>query len=214
MLFRSLILDVDSTLCGVEGIDFLAARRGPELGAQVARVTQRTMEGEVPLEAVYGERLALIRPTRADIAALADMYAATLAPGASDVIARLRAVGVTIVLVSGGIRQAIEPATNALGLPDEALNAVRLRFEADGTYSGFDAESPLTTQQGKQRIVAALALPRPILAVGDGSTDVAMKHAADAFAAFVGFARRENVVAEADYVVSTFEEIEALVRGV
>jgi phosphoglycolate phosphatase-like HAD superfamily hydrolase len=58
-----------------------------------------------------------------------------------------------------------------------------------------------------------LSLPRPILSVGDGATDAAMKSAgaADAFAAFTGFVRREPVVALADHVIATFDELVALV---
>ena len=43
--FASVILDVDSTLCGIEGIDWLAERRGIEASACVgnpARAIQTT----------------------------------------------------------------------------------------------------------------------------------------------------------------------------
>ena len=71
--------------------------------------------------------------------------------------------------------------------------------------------SPLSTQHGKKDVVAALGLPRPSLAVGDGATDVAMRESTDAFAAFTGFVRRQPVVSAADYVVSSFSELMALV---
>jgi phosphoserine phosphatase len=91
------------------------------------------------------------------------------------------------------------------------VHAVRLRHDAGGAYTGFDERSPLTTDDGKRVVVAALALPRPTLAVGDGATDLAMRPAVDAFAAYVGFARRETVVAEADYVLDSFDALRALV---
>jgi phosphoserine phosphatase len=43
--FASVFLDVDSTLCGVEGIDFLAQRRGPDVAARVTEATERAMRG-------------------------------------------------------------------------------------------------------------------------------------------------------------------------
>ena len=92
--YASVVIDVDSTLCGVEGIDFLAARRGPEVTARIVALTDRAMTGEIPLESIYGHRLTTIRPTRADIAALATEYERTLAPGAADAIAAMRAAGV------------------------------------------------------------------------------------------------------------------------
>ena len=209
--FHSVILDVDSTLCNIEGIDWLAARRGPDVAHAIVRLTERAMAGEIPLEAVYGDRLALIRPTNTDIAHLARAYTDALAPGARDSIFRMRDNGVALALVSGGIRQAIRPLARELGFSDGSLHAVSLSFDAEGQFLGYDEKSPLATQHGKKDIVAALGLPRPSLAVGDGATDAAMRQATDAFAAFTGFVQREVVVRAADYVVASFTELTTLV---
>ena len=201
MRFASIVLDVDSTLCGVEGIDWLAQRRGAELATRVRELTDRAMNGEIPLDSVYGERLALIRPTRSDVDELGQVYRRTLAEGAAEVIAGWTKRGVRVVLVSGGIREAIAPLARELGVP---VHGVSLRFDDRGNYVDYDRASPLATQQGKLDIVRSLALPRPVLAVGDGSTDVAMKQAADRFIAYTGFARREQVVAAADDVAASY----------
>jgi phosphoserine phosphatase len=208
--FASVVLDVDSTLCGVEGIDWLAQRRGTDVAERIRALTDRAMNGEIALDAVYGERLALIEPTRDDIEALAKVYRQTLAPDAAATIAQLRRDRVAVVLVSGGIRQAIAPVARELDVP---LHAVDLRFDDGGRFVEFDQTSPLTTQMGKRDIVKALALPRPLLAVGDGSTDVAMKDVADQLVAFTGFARREQVVREAHGEVSSFTQLLQVVRG-
>jgi phosphoserine phosphatase len=209
--FRAVVLDVDSTLCAVEGIDWLAARRGPEVAAAIAWLTERAMDGAIPLEAVYGERLALIRPTAAEVAALAQTYADALAPGAREAIFRMRGEGVAVALVSGGIRQAIRPLARDLGFSDGSLHAVSVSFDESGVFAGYDTRSPLATQRGKGNVIAQLGLPRPTLAVGDGATDVAMRESADAFAAFTAFAHRESVVRQADYVLSSFRELLELV---
>src|SRR5687768_16471217 len=94
--FRSVILDVDSTLSGIEGIDWLAARRGPEVAAQIATLTERAMDGAVPLDAVYGERLAIVRPTHAEVAELARAHPDALAPGAREAIFRMRGEGIVL----------------------------------------------------------------------------------------------------------------------
>jgi phosphoserine phosphatase len=62
--FASVVIDVDSTLSGIEGIDWLAALRGPEMAAKISALTDRAMRGEITLDAVYGERLKMIAPTR------------------------------------------------------------------------------------------------------------------------------------------------------
>ncbi len=209
--FASVILDVDSTLCGIEGIDWLAARRGPDVAAEIARLTERAMDGAIALDAVYGERLAIVRPRAAEVAELARAYADALAPGAREAIFRMRGEGVVLALVSGGIRQAIRPLARELGFPDASLHAVAISFDASGVFSDYDALSPLATQHGKKDVARSLNLARPSLAVGDGATDAAMREVTDAFAAFTGFARREPVVRAADYVVSSFDELRNLV---
>ncbi len=209
--FASVVLDVDSTLCGVEGIDWLATMRGSEVSARVAELTKRAMDGEIALDAVYGERLALVAPRVDHIQSLAKAYAKALASGAREAIYRLRESGVRIVLVSGGIREAMLPVAAELGIADSEVNAVSLTFSQSGEYAGFDARSPLTTSSGKCAVVESLALPRRILAVGDGMTDLAMKPAVDSFAAFTGFVRRADVADAADFILESFDQLAELV---
>jgi phosphoserine phosphatase len=209
--FATVVLDVDSTLCDVEGIDWLARRRGGDTAREVARLTDRAMAGEVELDRVYGERLARIRPSAAEVAALAMVYRAQLAPGAAAAIARLREAGVALHLVSGGLREAILPVAAALGFAPGSVHAVAVRFDGTGAYAGFDEASALATQEGKLHVVRALGCAGPVLAVGDGATDLAVRPVVDAFAAFTGFARREAVVRAADRELRSFDELLQLV---
>jgi HAD superfamily phosphoserine phosphatase-like hydrolase len=211
--FETVVLDVDSTLSSIEGIDWLAERRTPDVAAAIARLTERAMDGATPLEQVYGERLALVRPTAAEIAALGEAYVRAVSPGADDAIARLHGAGVLVLLVSGGVREAIAPLARRLGVPNAKLHAVSVRFHEGGAYAGWDERSPLATADGKRALVETLALPRPALAVGDGATDLAMRPAVDAFAAFTGVVRREPIVCAADHVLDSFDALAALVLG-
>jgi phosphoserine phosphatase len=218
LAYASVVIDVDSTLCGVEGIDFLAARRGPAVAAQIVSLTDRAMKGEIPLESIYGRRLTTICPTRADIAALAAEYERTLAPGAANAIDAMRTAGAHPVLVSGGIREAIAPVARKLGFDDVDLHAVSLRFDDAGNYVDFDRSSPLTTQPGKPVLVRALIdegrLQRPVLAVGDGATDAKLVGVVNRFLAYTGFARRASVVAVADGEVASFAELAQIMTSV
>jgi phosphoserine phosphatase len=211
--FASVVLDVDSTLSGVEGIDWLAALRGPEMAARISELTDRAMRGEIPLESVYGERLKMIAPTRREVDALGRRYVELVAPGAVAAVEALRAAGVAIAVVSGGLREAIVPLARSIGADGKALSAVSIRFDKHGRYAGFDERSPLATQGGKEQVVRSLALTAPALGVGDGATDLAMRPAVDAFAAYVGFVRREPVARAADFVIDSFAQLEALVLG-
>ena len=209
--FRSVVLDVDSTVSGIEGIDWLAARRGDLVSRRVSDLTQRAMQGGVPLEDVYGTRLAEIRPRREEVDALSRAYVDAIAPGAPESIARMRRTGVQVVLVSGGLRPALFRLAFRLGLGPSDVHAVSVRFDALGAYAGYDASSPLTTAKGKSQVVAALNLEAPIVAVGDGATDLAMREVVDAFVAFTGFVSRPTIVERADAVASSFADLERVV---
>lgn len=211
--FRSLILDVDSTLAGIEGIDWLAARRGMVVAEEIAELTGKAMDGSVPIEALYGLRLDLVRPGRAEIEALGRQYQERVAPGAHDAIARLREAGIVIHLVSGGIREAIRPFAEWLGFRPGELHAVGIAFDPGGRYAGWDTASPLATVGGKAVVARSLGLPPPTLAVGDGITDLALRGAGATFAAFTGFVRRDAVVAGADHVLESFDQLPALVMS-
>lgn len=211
--FSTVALDVDSTLAGIEGIDWLAERRGGETAAFVHGLTADAMNGRLALEDAYALRLDRVAPTLDDVRALAQAYRAHVAVGAGTVIQRLRRAGVRVIAISGGLREAVAPLCRAVSIADEDLFAVDAQWDALGTYAGFDRASPLASQSGKSEILRGLSLPRPILAVGDGSTDLAMKTsgAAETFAAYTEFVNRPSVVAAADHVLASFDELLALV---
>ena len=215
--FMSVIVDVDSTLSAIEGIDWLASRRGEALRAQVAESTDRAMRGEIPIADVFAARLRLVSPSRDDVAELASEYVSRLESGAAESLARLTDLGVRVVLISGGIREAIIPLARHLGIPEGDVNAVRVFFAEDGTYAGFDEASPMTRNGGKATVVRSLGLARPTLGLGDGITDLELKtaipRAVDSFAAYTGVIERPVVTSAADYIIRRFEDLPAIVLG-
>jgi phosphoserine phosphatase len=209
--FNSIIFDVDSTLSGVEGIDWLAAQRGPEIESWSAALTEKAMKGVIPIEAVYGERMRIVKPTLPEIQELGRVYVERITPGAVETIGEFRAHGITVVMISGGLREAILPLARELGVDQENVHAVSVFFDEDGAYAGFDDASLLTRQSGKRTIVGQMHLKGPILAVGDGMTDSEIKPVVQGFAAFTGFTRREPVIAQADFVIETFDQLRDLI---
>ena len=182
--FASVVIDVDSTLSGIEGIDWLAALRGPEMAARIADLTDRAMRGETTLDSVYGERLKMIAPTRREVDALGARYVEAIAPGAEATIGALRHAGVAVAVVSGGLREALTPLARFVGVGGQGLSAVSIRFDAEGNYAGYDERSPLATQQGKAQVVRELALGAPARGVGGGGTDLARRPVLPAFVAY------------------------------
>ena len=215
--FRSVVLDVDSTLSAIEGIDWLGAQRGDAIRAQVADATARAMRGEISVAAVFGSRLAMVSPTREEIERLSEEYVKRAEPGAKEFIAEMKNVGVGVTLVSAGLREAVMPLAQHLGVADAALNAVHVHFGEDGSYAGYDEMSPVTRNGGKAVLLRSLTLAHPILGVGDGITDLEMKTstppAVDELAAYTGVVERQEVVRYADYVVRNFRELLELVLG-
>ncbi|MFM7296174.1 MAG: HAD-IB family phosphatase, partial [Planctomycetota bacterium] len=143
--YGTLVFDCDSTLSAIEGIDELAGERKPE----IATLTERAMAGEVPLEAVYGRRLELLRPTRAQVAALGTQYVAHALPHARELIRALQALGKRVCILSGGLRQAIFALSDELRIDSGDVFAVDIFHGRDGSYAGFDEDSPLTRAGGK-----------------------------------------------------------------
>ncbi len=195
--FRSVVFDCDSTLSRIEGIDELA---GPRLG-EIRALTDAAMEGRIPLEEVYGRRLELIAPARAQVDALGRAYAETLVDDARETVAALLWLDKAVRIVSGGLRPPVEALALDLGLSRADVAAVGIDFHPDGRYRGYDRASPLARSGGKPRVVAGWNLPRPALLVGDGATDLEARPAVDGFAAFMGVAFRPPVAAGADVVL-------------
>ncbi len=199
MRYQTVIFDCDSTLSSIEAIEEIAG----EHRAEVTALTEASMRGEVPLEEVYGRRLALIRPSRGQVERLTRLYIETLVPDARETIAALRDEGIEVRIVSGGLLPAVLGLARDLGLPDHAVAAVDIHFDAKGEYAGFDAASPLAHAGGKRVVLErwGAELPRPILMVGDGATDLEARPVVDAFVAFAGVVERAPVVEAADIVI-------------
>jgi len=197
MSFDIICFDCDSTLSKIEGIDELARREG--LGAEMARLTNAAMNGEVKLEAVYGQRLSAIRPNKQSIDWLAEAYIAERVDGVEEVFAELLALGKTVHIVSGGLRQAILPLARYLGLPEERVHAVDVYFNKDGSYKDFEENSPLARNGGKAEICRQLLKPNATLVmVGDGNTDMEAKQAGAYVVGFGGVVDRAIVRELAD----------------
>ncbi len=194
-----MIFDCDSTLSRIEGVEELSS----EHRSQVAALTEAAMAGEVPLEEVYGRRLELIRPSAEDVDRVGRQYIDERIPGVEDVVRQLGRAGVTVRVISGGLRPAVLVLTRFLGLEDEAVAAVDLRFDPDGSYAGFDEASPLARAGGKSEVLREWreVTPAPRMLVGDGATDLEAKADVDLFVAFTGVVRRSAVAAGADVEV-------------
>lgn len=201
MSFDVICFDCDSTLSRVEGIDELARRNG--LFEQVAALTDAAMNGEMPLEEVYGHRLELIKPDQAAIDWLADLYIAEMVEGVAETVKALQDNGKQIHIISGGLRQAILPLAALLGIAEENVHAVDVIFDEQGDYQDFVRQSPLAVSGGKARICRRLRMRfSSLVMVGDGKTDLEAKMAGAYMIGFGGVVKRPLVQEQADIFIS------------
>ena len=198
-VFNTIIFDCDSTLSAIEGIDELAV----DQKAAISALTDRAMRGELRLEEVYGQRLEIVRPTRDRIDTLGRLYVQEIVEGAAEVCRKLHSAGKDIRVISGGLRPAVLHLSRHLNIPDSHVAAVDVYFDSAGNYAGFDTSSPLARSGGKLTLLRSWlpTLERPIMMVGDGSTDLEVKPIVDLFVAYAGVVARGNVIAQAGEVV-------------
>jgi phosphoserine phosphatase len=190
--FETIVFDCDSTLSAVEGIDELAG----EHEEAVRELTRRAMDGEVPLDEVYGHRLEMIQPDRAAVERVAARYVEALVPGIEEVFQALRSADKRLAIVSGGLLPAVVAVADALGVDRSQVHAVDLYFDEDGGYAGFQEESPLARSGGKLEVleeIAATTEAGSVALVGDGVTDLEALPAISRFIAWGGVVHRDEV---------------------
>ncbi len=206
------IFDCDSTLSTIEGIDELARMTGQEY--DVARLTKRAMEGDVPLESVYGHRLVTVNPTQEQVQKIAQAYRETVIPDAGEVIAALQAMGSEVFIVSGGLFEPVRDFGVWLGVPRENIFAVNMEYDQlagkwwrywdqpggqnpRANYLAIES-NPLTGTLGKNQIISRIRATHPgrVLMIGDGLSDLEVSEDVDLFVGFGGAIYRERIAAE------------------
>ncbi|MEI6105676.1 MAG: HAD-IB family phosphatase [Opitutae bacterium] len=210
---RIILFDCDSTLSAIEGIDELARLRGPEVFAQVEAQTMAAMEGKIPVEEVFGRRLALIRPHRAEVDRVGQLYVEQVEPTAKATINACRTAGWTPMILSGGFRPVIAPLAVHLGIA--RVEAVDIFFDSQGNYAGFDETFPTTRSGGKPECITRLRRelsPSRLVMVGDGVSDLETKPAVDLFVGFGRYTTRARVRAEAHEFITSLDQLPALLR--
>ncbi|MCK5729024.1 MAG: HAD-IB family phosphatase [Methylococcales bacterium] len=199
--FEIICFDCDSTLSRIEGIDECANAVG--LGTEMAKLTNAAMNGERALEAIYQQRLDLIRPNQTAIETVADLYITEIVDGVKEVFETLQAHQKQIHIISGGLRQAILPLATFLKVPAENVHAVDIFFDSKGEYQGYNQVSPLARTGGKADICQKISKDaQKMILIGDGKTDLEAQQVGVKVIGFGGVARRELVEKQADFYIT------------
>lgn len=211
----TVVFDFDSVLVPCESLEVVLALTDgmdPDRLAEIERLTQAGMEGELPFEHSLRTRLELARPTLGDLMAVGRELADAPTTGARDLIRSLRDEGHEVVIVSGGFREILTSVGDVLGVPPANIHGVRALWEEDGRFGGLDPASGFRISKVEGLRREALSFGSPAIGVGDGATDLALREAGyvDRFVAYTEHARRAAVVAKADAEARSMVDLRGL----
>jgi phosphoserine phosphatase len=180
--------------------ELLAGR--PDDEARVRELTDAGMEGRIPFGVALAERLAIARPTLAQVTEFGQRAIGHLTPGIDAVV---RGLGDAAWIVSGGLEDALLPVAGHLGIPRERVLGTQVAWAPDGTL-----ESAIGVEKPQRVATAAAAWTPPRVAVGDGMSDYALLETGvvDHFIAFTQHVRRGPVVATGAPEARSVSELE------
>lgn len=170
---KLLLCDMDSTIIQIECIDELADFAG--IKPQIAAVTRRAMNGELDFDEALRARVALLAGLPESVITDVISERLVLTPGASTLVATMRANGARAALVSGGFTPFTRHVQRLCGFDEEEANGLEI---VDGRLSGKLAgavRGAPAKVAALRRLRAELHLdPAETLAVGDGANDLPM----------------------------------------
>jgi phosphoserine phosphatase len=168
-----MLADMDSTMIQQECIDELADEAG--VGAYVADITRRAMNGELDFDAALRERVGLLKGLPVSVIDQVIRDRITLMPGGPVLLATMKANGGYAALVSGGFTAFTGAIAARLGFDENRANTL---LHEGGKLTGEVAD-PILGKQAKVdalvEITARLGIAEAdVLAVGDGANDLGM----------------------------------------
>jgi len=170
---KMLLADMDSTMIQQECIDELAAEAG--VGAHVADITARAMNGELDFEEALIERVGLLKGLPLEIVDAVLDQRITYMPGGYELVNTMKAQGGYAALVSGGFTAFTAHVAETIGFDEHRANTLMVE---SGQLTG-DVGRPILGRAAKvlalESITAELEISEAdVMAVGDGANDLGM----------------------------------------
>jgi phosphoserine phosphatase len=176
------VMDVDSTVIQDEVVELLAAHAGAQ--AEVKRITEAAMAGELDFEESLRARVALLKGLPESI--FENVFKELrLTPGARTLCRVLKSLDYHVALVSGGFTQVVEPLGKLLDVDHIRANELEV---VDGFLTGR-LVGEIVDRAGKAEALIHFAQMHGIplsrtIAIGDGANDLDMLAAAGLGIAF------------------------------
>lgn len=208
------ILDFDSTITKVEGLDELASialAKSPDGASKIKKIKEITdlgMSGDLSFSEALEQRIALLTANKSDIETLIKFLKKNISNSFLRNKSFLKEYSNQIIVVSSGFKEFIIPIVESLGLKAVNVYANTFEFDKEGNITGVDNTNVLAHTGGKISLVKSLNLKGHISVIGDGFTDFEIKQSglADRFYAFTENVEREQVMNKADFVIKSLDE--------
>ena len=196
-IYNKIFFDFDSTLIKGESLDLLGDICG--IGEKVKELTDLSMNGQVPLEQIFKEKVDLISPSSKQVQQVAGKCLAIIVDDVPEVIKALQFLGKEVFILSSNFHQIVDGVAEFLAIPLVNVIANNFYFDDIGNYIGFDHQSQLCFSSGKGKILESKINPKDkVVFIGDGSSDISVKGVADLFIGFGGVVSRKIVKDGAD----------------
>jgi D-3-phosphoglycerate dehydrogenase / 2-oxoglutarate reductase len=169
---KYLIIDFDSTLVKLEGLEVLAeiTLEGRDDAEQILHeikaTTDKGMSGSITFRESLSERLKLFQPNRDHIDKLTELLLKNITKSVLKNKKYFSNNYENIFVVSGGFEEWILPITRILGINDDNVLANKFYFDEQGRVVGFDQSNPLTQDKGKALSVKSLGLTGEVIIIG------------------------------------------------
>ena len=184
--YKLIAFDMDSTLINIECIDEIADAVGRK--DEVAAITEAAMRGEITdFKDSLRRRVALLRGVTVADMERVDVERLRINPGASELIAACKAVGMKVLLVSGGFTFFSERVRKRLDIDFTRANILEIESGPNcGQLTGRVVDQSwgdICDGAEKRRTLLEVASllgiePAQCIAMGDGANDLPMMKAA------------------------------------
>ena len=170
---KMLLADMDSTMIQQECIDELANEAG--IGACVADITARAMNGELNFESALIERVSLLAGLDESVISHVLNTRITYMSGGVELLRTMKSVGGYTALVSGGFTAFTTQVAVTLGFDENRANTLLVK---NGKLTG-NVSCPILGREAKVKALAEITVKigiqeQDVIAVGDGANDLGM----------------------------------------
>ncbi|PKH67173.1 phosphoglycerate dehydrogenase [Flavobacterium sp. ALD4] len=212
---ETFIFDFDSTFIQVEALDVLCEiiyannSTRKHVLAEIQRLTDLGIEGELSLKESLTERIGLLQGNRDHLRELIDTLKNRVSPSVVRNRAFFKQNAHNIYIISNGFKEIIIPIVQEYGIKPEQVLANTFKFDHEGNIIGFDEEDELCENQGRVLKIKSLNLVGDIFMIGDGYTDYERLQggAVSKFYAFAEGESRQIGVDNADRISPSLDEI-------